>query len=182
MQDANRKMEEMKILRHRLSIFQDSLELHARRVKDLQGLLANGFVDTDGESETSQSTTFGSSPLAPEEEVGNVEVQFDPKEERMEVSKETFDAGLTLASLADAAIGRKQESPNKEETFPLNCALNFAMVRDSHYILLTDIMHELNIREDYCLVAIVNFCESNIGFVDDEVNQHLIEDTAVHDS
>ncbi|MCO5578075.1 hypothetical protein L7F22_031913 [Adiantum nelumboides] len=180
-------MEEMRILRHRLSILQEYLELHARRAEDLQGLLAIGSVNvmfdwTDGESETSQSTTFGSCPLAPEEEVGNVEVQFDLEEERVEVSKETFDAGLILASLADAAIGCKQENQNKEETLPLNCAPSFAMAGDFHYILLTDIMHELNIQEDYCLAAIAIFCESDIGFVDDEVDQHLIADTAVHDS
>ncbi|MCO5552116.1 hypothetical protein L7F22_005626 [Adiantum nelumboides] len=136
----------------------------------------------DDESEISQSATFGSCPLAPEEEVGNVELQFDPKEERVEVSKETFDAGLTLASLADATIGCKQESPNKEETLPPNCAPSFVMAGNSHYILLTDIMTELNIREDYCLAAIVNFCESDMGFLDDGVDQHLIANTAVHDS
>ncbi|MCO5607926.1 hypothetical protein L7F22_062128 [Adiantum nelumboides] len=117
--------------------------------------LGKGFSSstiTDGESETSQSTTFGSCPLAPEEEVGNVEVQFDPEEERLEVSKETFDAGLILASLGDAAIGCKQESQNKEETLPLNCAPSFAMAKDSHYILLTDIMHELNFTSGWQLL------------------------------
>ncbi|MCO5551402.1 hypothetical protein L7F22_004905 [Adiantum nelumboides] len=45
LEDADRKMEEMRILRQRLSILQDSIELHARRPEDLQGLLAGGFVD-----------------------------------------------------------------------------------------------------------------------------------------
>ncbi|MCO5597591.1 hypothetical protein L7F22_051670 [Adiantum nelumboides] len=136
----------------------------------------------DGESETSQSTNFGSCPLAPKEKVGNVEVHFDPEEEWVEESKKTFDVGLILTSLVDATIGCKQESQNKEENLPLNCAPSFAMAGDSHYILLTNIMHELNIREDYCLDAIANFCESDIGCVDDEVDQHLIADTGVHDS
>ncbi|MCO5578291.1 hypothetical protein L7F22_032131 [Adiantum nelumboides] len=70
------------------------------------------ILDRDGESKTSQSTTFGNCPLVPEEEVEDVEVQFDPEEERVEVLKKTFDAGLTLSSLADVAIFCKQESPN----------------------------------------------------------------------
>ncbi|MCO5563276.1 hypothetical protein L7F22_016914 [Adiantum nelumboides] len=137
----------------------------------------------NGELETSQSTPLGSCPLAPEEEVEDVEVQFDPKEEQLKVSKETIDAGLALASLVDAAIGCKQESPNKKVTLPLNCTPTFAMAGNTHYVLLTNIMHELNIWEDCYLAAIVNFCEADMGFMnDDEVDQHLIADTTVHDS
>ncbi|MCO5599547.1 hypothetical protein L7F22_053653 [Adiantum nelumboides] len=152
--------------------------------KMLQSLM-EPFIDfkIDGELETSQSTPLGSCPLEPEEEVEDVEVQFDPKEEQLKVSKETFDAGLALASLADAAIGCKQESPNKKVTLPLNCTPTFAMAGNTHYVLLTNIMHELNIREDCYLAAIVNFCEADMGFLnDDEVDQHLIADTTVHDS
>ncbi|MCO5551307.1 hypothetical protein L7F22_004807 [Adiantum nelumboides] len=166
-------------------LVQDRCVKHSKKcrlVEFYHGFVCYMYLQTVGESETSQSTTFGSCQLAPKEEVGNVEVQFDPEEERVEVSKETFDAGLIFASLADATIGCKQESQNKEETLPLNYAPSFAMAKDSHYILLKDIMHGLNIHEDYCLAAIANFCESDIGFVDNEVDQHLIADTAIHDS
>ncbi|MCO5547527.1 hypothetical protein L7F22_000977 [Adiantum nelumboides] len=76
-----------------------------RLVEFYHGFVCYLYLQTDSESETSQSTTFGSCPLAPKEDVGDVEVQFDPEEEQVEVSKETFDVGLTLASLVNAAIG-----------------------------------------------------------------------------
>ncbi|MCO5583456.1 hypothetical protein L7F22_037367 [Adiantum nelumboides] len=90
-------------------------------VEFYHGFVCYLYLQTDGESETFQSTTFDSCPLESEEEVDDVEVQFDPKEEQVKVSKETFDTDLTLASLADATIGCKQEITNKEVTLPLNC-------------------------------------------------------------
>ena len=56
------------------------------------------------------------------------------------------------------------------------------MAGDIDYIILTDIMHELNIQEDYCLAVIANFFKADMGFVDDEVDQHLLVDTRVHNT
>ena len=74
-------------------------------------------------------------------------MEFNPEEERAKVSKEQHNASLTLSHLADAALMSEQQ-PQEEG---LQCLPSFPLAGEYHYILLQDIMHSLNIRQDYCL-------------------------------
>ena len=55
------------------------------------------------------------------------------------------------------------------------------MVEDLEYVLLTDIMHLFNIREDYCVAAISNFSDADIEWVEEGLDQHLLPDSAWKD-
>ena len=56
------------------------------------------------------------------------------------------------------------------------------MVDDLDYVLLTDIMHLFNIREDYCLAVISSFSEADMNWVEEGSDQHLLVDSAWKDS
>ena len=114
-----------------------------RLVKFYHAFICYLYLLTKGNLETSQEPNFGSCPLATEGDEEDVGVEFDPKDEKIEVSKETLDASLTLASLANATLSNKQESPI-ERPIPLNCVPKLIMDGDVYYILLKDIMQELN--------------------------------------
>ena len=56
------------------------------------------------------------------------------------------------------------------------------MVDNIDFVLLTDIMHEFNIREDYCLAAISSFSEADMNWMEEDLDHHLQVDSAVKDS
>ncbi|MCO5550422.1 hypothetical protein L7F22_003908 [Adiantum nelumboides] len=170
---------------------EESCPVHSKKCRLVEfnhGLVCHLHVISNDDAETSQSAAsqaaqFGSCPMAEEEDTSDEEMEFDPEEERRKASKETEDASLNLCNLEDAALTREQQqhSTDEEASLPMQCFPSFAMAGEDHYILLTDRMHELNIREDYCLAAIADFCEADMGFVADDVD-HLQVDTDAHDT
>lgn len=54
-------------------------------------------------------------------------------------------------------------------------------VGDLHYILLTDIQHVFNMREDQCLATIAHSLEADKDFVDPELDKYMLVDSHVHD-
>ena len=56
-------------------------------------------------------------------------------------------------------------------------------VGDSEYILLTDIQHVFNLREDHCIAFIAQNLEANDNFVDDDgIDKYLLVDSHVKDT
>lgn len=70
---------------------------------------------------------------------------------------------------------------DQQGDIPLSCFPSFPIVNQIDYVLLTDIMHSFNIREDYCLAAISNYCEADKDWVEEGVDSHLLVDSAVQD-
>ena len=52
------------------------------------------------------------------------------------------------------------------------------MVDNIDFVLLTDIMHEFNIHEDYCLAAISSFSEADMNWMEEDLDHHLQVDSA----
>ena len=55
------------------------------------------------------------------------------------------------------------------------------MIDQTDFVFLTDMMHHFDIREDYCLAAILNFCEADMDWVEEGVDRHLLVDSAIQD-
>lgn len=55
-------------------------------------------------------------------------------------------------------------------------------VGDSEYILLTDIQHVFNLREDHCIAFIAQNLEAEQDFVDEDMDKYLVVDTHVDNS
>ena len=55
------------------------------------------------------------------------------------------------------------------------------MINQADFVLLTDIMHHFDIREDYSLAAIANWCEADMDWVEEGVDHHLLVDSAIQD-
>ena len=55
------------------------------------------------------------------------------------------------------------------------------MINQADFVLLTDIMHHFDIREDYSLAAIANWCEADMDWVEEGVDRHLLVDSAIQD-
>ena len=119
--------------------FKDKWPKHSREcclVKFYHAFIFYLHLLVEGNSKTSKSSSFNSCPLAINKDKEDVEVEFDPKKKQTHVSKEIFDAILTLVSLANAALSCKQEILIEEFVY-LNFIPSFSMVGDIYYILLT---------------------------------------------
>ena len=56
------------------------------------------------------------------------------------------------------------------------------MVDNNDFVLLSDIMHLFNIREDYYLAAVASCSKADSNWVDADIDKHCLVDSAVKDS
>lgn len=151
--------------------------IHSKRcrlLRYLYGFLCFLHLLTEDSEPAKLPTT-----VAPfEDEGGDEEVAIDLAEERalvlssVSTSQET---ALTITPIEDV-------QNNERGDLPLSCFPCFPMVGDLHYVLLTDIMHLFNIREDYCLSAISSYSEADMNWVEEGQDHHLLADSAWKDS
>ena len=53
----------------------------------------------------------------------------------------------------------------------------FSMENGLDYVLMSDVTHHFNIREDYCLAALAQYCEADSDFIDNLCDKYLLIDT-----
>ena len=162
-----------------VSRVEEKCPMHSKKCRLLQFMY--GFVcflhllTEDSEPETAQLA----STVAPlEDEGGDEEVAIDPAEERALVLSSVWPSQETALSITPI----EDDQDNERGDLPLSCYPSFPMVDDLDYVLLTDIMHLFNIREDYCLAVISSFSEADMNWVEEGSDQHLLVDSAWKDS
>ncbi len=147
-----------------------------RLLRELYGFLCFlHLLIEDSEPETAQIP----STVAPfEDEEGGEEVPIDPAEERALVLSSALSSGPSASTITPI----EDDQNNEQGDLPLACFPSFLMMENHDFVLLVDIMHSFNIREDYCLAAIANFSEADKNWVEDDLDQHLLVDSAWKDS
>lgn len=118
------------------------------------------------------------SALQSDKEDVEAKITIDPKEERA--------LGPIVISLSEESaveITEMEESvQNDLGDLPLSSFPSFQMGEDSDFVLLSDIMRGLNIREDYCLAALSHLSEADRDFVKEEGDKHMLADSAMQDT
>ena len=104
------------------------------------------------------------------------EIPIDPEEERALVPMP-----LTLVPVEAQALSSDAMEDNEQGDLPICTFPSFCMIDQVDLVLLTDIMHHFNIRKDYCLAMIANWCKADMDWVVEGVDRHLLVDSAIQD-
>lgn len=158
---------------------QDICPAHSKRcrlVSEAYGFLCYlHLLVEDSEPDTAE---IPSSVALLEDEEGDEEVAIDLAEERALVLSSALSAGPTASTITPD----EDNLDNEQGDFPLASFPSFPLIENLDFVLLIDIMHSFNIREDYCLAAIASFSELEKDFVEDDLDHFLLDDSAWKDS
>ncbi|MCO5556445.1 hypothetical protein L7F22_009994 [Adiantum nelumboides] len=159
---------------------QDICPAHSKRcrlVSEAYGFLC--FLHLLVEDSEPDTVEVPSTVALLEDEEGDDEVAIDLAEERALVLSSALSAGPSASIITP----NEDDVNNEQGDLPLACFPSFRLCENLDFVLLIDIMHSFNIREDYCLVAIANFSELEKDFVeDDDLDQFLLLDSAWKDT
>lgn len=136
------------------------------------------------DSEPPQTKEIERSALNIEDDRQDEEVAIDANEEMAEASKETFEASVSLLVpyLDIEASAHMDDNEIEAGDLSLPCLPSWSFTGQQEFILLNDIMHLFNIREDYCLAALAAFSKADEGWVEGGVDKYLLVDSKVQDS
>ena len=129
----------------------------------------------DSEFETAEIPSIVS-PLKDEE--GDEEFAIDLEEEQALVLSSVLSAGRSASTITPT----EDDLNNEQGNLPLACFASFRLMENHDFVLLIDNMHSSNIHEDYCVAAIANFSKLEKNWVEDDLDQHLLVDSAWKDS
>lgn len=162
-----------------VSRIEEKCPLHSKRCRLIRfyyGFLC--FLHLLTEDSDPETVQLPSTAAPLEEEGVDEEIAIDPAEERELVLSSVLPSEKTTLSITPI----EDDQNDEQGDLPLSCFPSFSMVDNHDFVLLTDIMHLFNIREDYCLAAISSYSEADMNWVVDDLDQHLLVDSAVKDS
>lgn len=115
--------------------------------------------------------------MGAEEEVHEESASIDLEHERMEAEQQLFPAFSSF----DDVDTQSRNSMEGDDQIPGELALPqlpfFSMHDGFHYVLMSDVTHHFNIREDYCLAALAQFCQADHDFVEHICDKYLLIDS-----
>ena len=115
---------------------------------------------------------------AEEEDTPHVIEEFNDEEERM------LSAAIDIEALRgqNTEVGHPVIEADEFSPIPTPMLPSY-QVGDSEYILLTNIQHVFNLREDHCIAFIAQNLEADDNFVDDDgIDKYLLVDSCVKDT
>ena len=111
---------------------------------------------------------------------------YDEEQERTEAAQQSFPAtssfDLIDLNVEASSVDIVENHPERQGDLALPHLPFFSMTDGFDYMLMSDVTHHFNIREDYCLAALAQFCEGDCDFVDNVCDKYLLIDTNCQDS